>query len=108
MIGSELKVGVMTWFSYENYGTALQAVALQEVLRSMGCTPSLINYRPRSTRSRNEPADFSDLIGKAAGKKSALLSATLRPIRPPNGASCSLPLSRIIACLPSLQTLFLS
>ena len=68
MIGSELKVGVMTWFSYENYGTALQAVALQEVLRSMGCTPSLINYRPRSTRSRNEPADFSDLIGKAAGK----------------------------------------
>lgn len=68
MIGSELKVGVMTWFSYENYGTALQAVALQEVLRSMGCTPSLINYRPRSTRSRNEPVGFSDLIGKTAGK----------------------------------------
>lgn len=36
------KIGVITWFRYENYGTALQAIALQEYLRSQNFLPSLI------------------------------------------------------------------
>ncbi|WP_367333046.1 polysaccharide pyruvyl transferase family protein [Limosilactobacillus sp.] len=36
------KIGVITWFRYENYGTVLQAVALQEYLKSQKVLPSLI------------------------------------------------------------------
>lgn len=27
------KVGIMTWFQYHNYGTALQITALSEILK---------------------------------------------------------------------------
>lgn len=28
-----MKIGIITWFTYENYGTKLQALALQEYLK---------------------------------------------------------------------------
>ena len=31
-----MKLAVMTWYHYHNYGTALQAAAMQAVLRDMG------------------------------------------------------------------------
>lgn len=74
-----LKIGVMTWFRYENYGTALQAVALQEVLRSMGCRPFLIDYRPRSKKDRFEPLTLAALIDKAAGKVKRMFQGQARP-----------------------------
>ena len=41
-----MKIAIMTWFHYHNYGTALQVVALNEYLRSIGHAPFVINYRP--------------------------------------------------------------
>ena len=41
-----MKLAVMTWHHYHNYGTALQAAAMQAVLRDMGHEPQLIQYRP--------------------------------------------------------------
>lgn len=41
-----MKLAVMTWYHYRNYGTALQAAAMQAVLRDMGHDPQLIQYRP--------------------------------------------------------------
>lgn len=41
-----MKIGIMTWFHYRNYGTALQAVALSRVLKKLGYTPQMINYKP--------------------------------------------------------------
>ncbi|TJY02325.1 polysaccharide pyruvyl transferase family protein [Lactobacillus amylovorus subsp. animalium] len=38
-----MKIGVITWFHYENYGTALQAVALQKYLKTIGQQPELID-----------------------------------------------------------------
>ena len=29
-----MKIGIITWFKYENYGTILQAIALQRYLRN--------------------------------------------------------------------------
>ena len=37
-------VGIMTWFQYHNYGTALQVTAMSEVLKKMGCSPAVIQY----------------------------------------------------------------
>lgn len=39
-----MKIGIITWFKYENYGTVLQAIALQKYLRSNGFDVELINY----------------------------------------------------------------
>ena len=41
-----MKLAVMTWYHYRNYGTALQAAAMQAALRDMGHEPQLIQYRP--------------------------------------------------------------
>lgn len=38
-----MNIGIVTWVTYHNYGTFLQAYALQEVLRKMGHNPHLID-----------------------------------------------------------------
>lgn len=40
-----MKIGIITWFEYENYGTKLQAIALQSYLKKRDYTVELINYR---------------------------------------------------------------
>lgn len=42
------KVGIMTWIQYQNYGTALQAGALSNIIKIMGYEPFNINYCPRA------------------------------------------------------------
>lgn len=41
-----MKVGIITWFHYENYGTALQAYALHSVVKTIGNECILLNYIP--------------------------------------------------------------
>lgn len=41
------KVGVMTWYKYQNYGSALQACAMSYVIKKMGYTAEFINYEPQ-------------------------------------------------------------
>ena len=56
-----MKLAVMTWYHYRNYGTALQAVAMQAVLRDIGHEPQLIQYRPcgyfRTTAYQNSDGE---------------------------------------------------
>ena len=39
-----MKVGLMTWFHYHNYGTALQIVALSRKINNYGNDTCVINY----------------------------------------------------------------
>ena len=39
-----MKIGIITWFTGSNYGTNLQAIALQRYLRNMGYEVLIINY----------------------------------------------------------------
>lgn len=41
------KVGIMTWFSYNNYGTVLQAYATSKFIEKLGYEPQIINYIPK-------------------------------------------------------------
>lgn len=41
-----MKLAVMTWYHYRNYGTALQAAALTSILRDLGHEPQMIRYTP--------------------------------------------------------------
>ena len=46
-----MKIGIITWFTYENYGTKLQAVALQQYLRNLNHEVQLINFNPPDVES---------------------------------------------------------
>lgn len=41
-----MKIGIVTWFHHRNYGTILQAYALQKFLKSNGYNCVLVNYIP--------------------------------------------------------------
>lgn len=39
-----MKIGIITWFRHENYGTVLQAIALQKYLRKNGYSVELVDF----------------------------------------------------------------
>lgn len=41
------KVAIMTWYTYRNYGTALQASALYHKIEQMGFEPAMIHHEPK-------------------------------------------------------------
>ena len=41
------KIGMLTWHYYNNFGSALQAYALQQAIKSLGYDCQIINYRDR-------------------------------------------------------------
>ncbi len=43
-----MKIAIITWFHYRNYGTALQVTATYRYLRELGHTVDIINYKPYS------------------------------------------------------------
>lgn len=53
-----MKIGIITWFKYENYGTALQAIALQKYLRTKGYEVDLINYNIEEKNRRKKFKNF--------------------------------------------------
>lgn len=53
------KVGIMTWIQYQNYGTALQAGALSNIIKMIGYEPFNINYCPRAI---NDSSHFSSTL----------------------------------------------
>lgn len=59
------KVGIMTWFQYHNYGTALQVTAMSQILKKMGCSPTVIQYytKPNAVERVNE-SFFRDFVSK--------------------------------------------
>lgn len=55
------KTATVTWITYENFGTCLQAYALQYVLRSLGCENTIVDDR-RFIRSKNLRAKIGSLL----------------------------------------------
>lgn len=54
------KIAVMTWYLYRNYGTVLQAVALNRTIRNLGYDVSTIAYDP----SKREKPFVNRVVGK--------------------------------------------
>lgn len=55
---SKQKIALTTWFHHQNYGTALQAIALFEVIKSFGYDVDVVDYIPHNTRYTNEKHTF--------------------------------------------------
>lgn len=57
------KIGIMTWFHYDNYGSLLQAAATNYVLKEKKYKPIMINYRPKgSTKELKDRTYFINLF----------------------------------------------
>lgn len=60
-----MNIGIITWFRYENYGTKLQAIALQAYLRGEGHNVKLIDFQvPESIHSAKKQSFFTRLYNK--------------------------------------------
>lgn len=46
------KVAIMTWFHFQNFGTALQVFALSKIVRKLGYQDFVINYIPEASDNR--------------------------------------------------------
>lgn len=65
-----MKIGIITWFQTPNYGTNLQAIALQKYLRNKGHNVYLVNFKTKSSSAtkkrsfmqklKNQPQKYAD------------------------------------------------
>lgn len=65
-----MKLGIMTWFHYRNYGTVLQAVALTAKLRTLGVDPFIVNYIPSGYFRSVPDYRFSKILKRFTKKES--------------------------------------
>ena len=63
-----MKIGIITWFTGSNYGTNLQAIALQYFLRQKGNEVNIINYEIAPPIVRNGGRNLIEKIKNQPGK----------------------------------------
>ena len=63
-----MKIGIVTWFHHKNYGTILQAYALQKFLKSKGYNCVLVNYIPINKQTFLEKIKSGNLKHRIASK----------------------------------------
>lgn len=63
-----MKIGIVTWFHHKNYGTILQAYALQKFLKSKGYNCVLVNYIPINKKTFLEKIKSGNLKHRIASK----------------------------------------
>ena len=62
------KVAIMTWYTYKNYGTALQASALSHIIKKLGYTSFLIKYLPKGRIEEPQNINIKWFINKVINK----------------------------------------
>ena len=73
MVNKMKKIGIITYHSAYNFGSALQAYATQEVINNLGYTAEIINYRMLSQR------DAYSLVRRQDGIRTMLKDASQFP-----------------------------
>lgn len=63
-----MKIAIMTWYSFNNYGSKLQATAMMETLKKMGFEPYFIKYNPRGIIQFNQNNELKLLFRKLKSK----------------------------------------
>ena len=63
------RVGLVTWHYYSNFGSALQAYALQETIKKMGYPVEIINYRNPKFGKVNKTKELAKrMLQKVSGR----------------------------------------
>lgn len=63
-----MRIGIMTWYRYENYGTVLQACALSKKIEQLGYDPRFIQYTPKGKCIVEEKFDWKYITHKIKNK----------------------------------------
>ena len=72
------KIGILTWHYYNNYGSALQAYALQEYLEKFGYVVDILNYR-NPDKSNGKIKSFAKIvIGKICEQLNVAVDKSVR------------------------------
>lgn len=71
--GRTRRVAICTWFAYRNYGTALQAVALNKCIASMGYDVRDVNYDPVAAKGAHGGEGRRSLGKRLNGKIKQIL-----------------------------------
>ena len=62
-------IGIITWHYYPNFGSALQAYALQHTIENLGHEVSIINYHnPKFGEINQKRNQLKVLLGNTIGK----------------------------------------
>lgn len=59
-----MKIGILTFHCAHNYGAVLQCYALQQVLKRLGCTVEVVDYRPYPLKAAYEIFNFRRFLYK--------------------------------------------
>ena len=69
------KIGLMTWYKYCNFGTALQSSAIYHVVKGLGYQPSMINYFRERRYVDKDEMSRSGVVRKGFNKVMQLLTS---------------------------------
>lgn len=72
-----MKIAIMTWYSYVNYGTALQVTALSEYLKNKGHDVDIIDYPPRENSMDMISSVYGRIISKVFKKIRNFLNSNI-------------------------------
>lgn len=73
-----MHIGLMTWFQYYNYGTALQLIAMNKLLSSKNDNVSVINYKTRPIKTLKRKCIVSKIHSHISNKRNPKLSSSER------------------------------
>jgi len=73
-----MNIGIVTWFHYINYGTVLQAYALQQFLKKEGYNCVIVNYIPQ-LKTILEKIKYGKYIKRTKDKIESIKFRSLRP-----------------------------
>ena len=62
-ITGKKRVAIMTWYTYMNYGSALQAYAIKHAINKLGYYADFVNYNPSLVAWEKKPFSFVTLFG---------------------------------------------
>lgn len=69
------KIGLMTWYKYCNFGTALQSSAIYHVVKGLGYQPTMINYFRERRYVDKDEMSRSEVIRKGINKVKQILTS---------------------------------
>ena len=58
------KIGIMTWYKYQNFGTALQSSALYHIIENLDYAPAMIQYEPKGNVKEMNIRAFTKALTK--------------------------------------------
>lgn len=71
------KIALMTWYTYYNYGTVLQAVSLYKIIKQLGYNVDIINYMPKKNRPYSCEKVYYTLLKKMSEKLKVMLNPSI-------------------------------